>query len=94
MSLTTEQVEGIAVLAKLAPGANVAETAESLSNILQLVEQMSAVDTSNVEPLAHPLELTQRLRPDVVTGQNHREAYQQSAPAVEAGLYLVPQGIE
>ncbi len=55
---------------------------------------MQAVDTSGVEPLAHPLEATQRLRPDAVTETDHRDAYQTIAPAVEEGLYLVPKVIE
>ena len=55
---------------------------------------MQAVDTTGIEPLAHPLEASQRLRADVVTESNHREAYQSIAPAVENGLYLVPKVIE
>ncbi|WP_134604273.1 Asp-tRNA(Asn)/Glu-tRNA(Gln) amidotransferase subunit GatC, partial [Pseudomonas aeruginosa] len=67
---------------------------EPLNNILGLIDQMQAVDTSGVEPLAHPLEATQRLRPDAVTETDHRDAYQTIAPAVEEGLYLVPKVIE
>ena len=59
-----------------------------------LIDQMQAVDTTGIEPLAHPLEASQRLRADVVTETNHREAYQSIAPAVEDGLYLVPKVIE
>ena len=55
---------------------------------------MQAVDTRGVTPLAHPLETTQRLRPDTVTESNQRDAYQAIAPATEAGLYLVPKVIE
>ena len=55
---------------------------------------MQAVDTSGIEPLAHPLEATQRLRADTVTEQNQRDAYQAVAPAVENGLFLVPKVIE
>ncbi|MEG7168327.1 Asp-tRNA(Asn)/Glu-tRNA(Gln) amidotransferase subunit GatC, partial [Pseudomonas aeruginosa] len=61
---------------------------------LGLIDQMQAVDTSGVEPLAHPLEATQRLRPDAVTETDHRDAYQTIAPAVEEGMYLVPKVIE
>lgn len=66
----------------------------NLSNILDLVDQLSAVDTTGVEPMAHPLDMTQRLREDVVTETNHREKYQAVAPEVEDGLYLVPKVIE
>nr|BFE91447.1 hypothetical protein GCM10020185_19830 [Pseudomonas brassicacearum subsp. brassicacearum] len=55
---------------------------------------MQAVNTDGIEPLAHPLEASQRLRADVVTESNHREAYQSIAPAVENGLYLVPKVID
>ena len=95
MSLTTEQVGQIAYLARLALGADAApEYANDLNSIMALVDQMNEVDTSGVEPLAHPLELTQRLRDDKVTETNHRDDYQQPAPSTEAGLYLVPQVIE
>ena len=55
---------------------------------------MQAVDTSNIEPLAHPLDAKQRMRADVVTEANRREQFQQHAPHTEAGLYLVPTVIE
>ena len=55
---------------------------------------MMDCDTTGIEPLAHPLETTQRLRADVVTERNQRDAYQAIAPAVEEGLYLVPRVIE
>ncbi|MOA39014.1 aspartyl/glutamyl-tRNA amidotransferase subunit C [compost metagenome] len=55
---------------------------------------MQAVDTTGIEPLAHPLEANQRLRADVVTESNHRDSYQAIAPSTEDGLYLVPKVIE
>jgi aspartyl/glutamyl-tRNA(Asn/Gln) amidotransferase C subunit len=63
-------------------------------NILTLVEQLQAVDTAGVEPMANPLGAVQRLRADNVTEANQREAFQTLAPAVENGLYLVPKVIE
>ena len=95
MALERSDVEKIAHLARL--GLNEAEvprTTETLNNILGLIDAMQAVDTDGIEPLAHPLETTQRLRADVVTEQNRRDAYQAIAPAVENGLYLVPKVIE
>ncbi len=65
-----------------------------MNSILGLVDQMQAVDTSGIEPLAHPLEASQRLRPDQVTESNQRDRYQAIAPATENGLYLVPKVIE
>ena len=95
MALERSDVEKIAHLARLGLSeADRPRTTETLNNILGLIDQMQAVDTSGVEPLAHPLEATQRLRPDAVTETDHRDAYQTIAPAVEEGLYLVPKVIE
>jgi aspartyl-tRNA(Asn)/glutamyl-tRNA(Gln) amidotransferase subunit C len=95
MSLDTTQVHKIAHLARLRITAEEASAyAESLSRILGLIEQMNAVDTSGVEPMAHPSDSPLRLRADEVTEPNQREKFQAIAPAVEAGLYLVPKVIE
>lgn len=95
MSLDASEVEKIAHLARL--GINeedVPAYAENLSRILDLVEQMNSVNTEGVVPMAHPLELAQRLRPDEVVEENQREHFQEVAPQVEDGLYLVPKVIE
>lgn len=65
-----------------------------LARILDLVAQMDAVDTAGVEPMAHPLEMVQRLRDDTVTEPDKRDHFQQYAPATDQGLYLVPRVIE
>lgn len=95
MSLSSDDIHKIAHLARLAiDEAEIAPLQRDLSNILDLVEQMQAVDTSQVEPMAHPLEMPQRLRPDEVTETNQRERYLRNAPAAENGLFLVPKVIE
>ena len=95
MSLGSAEVAKIAHLARLAIGeADIPAYARNLSSILELVAQMNAVDTTGVEPLAHPLEMAQRLGPDVVSESDQRERFQAIAPSVEAGLYLVPKVIE
>ena len=95
MSLGSAEVAKIAHLARLAIGeADIPAYARNLSSILELVAQMNAVDTTGVEPLAHPLEMAQRLRPDAVSESDQRERFQAIAPSVEAGLYLVPKVIE
>ncbi len=95
MSLSAEDVAKIAHLARLAVSPDETESmGKELSNILDLVAQMDAVDTDAVQPMAHPLEMAQRLRPDEVSEANRREAYQATAPAVENGLFLVPKVIE
>jgi len=95
MSLDKNDVEKIAHLARIAiADEDIPGYAQSLSNILNLVEQMDAVDTKDVAPMAHPQDTFQRLREDIVTEENQREHFQQNAPEVENGLYLVPQVIE
>jgi aspartyl-tRNA(Asn)/glutamyl-tRNA(Gln) amidotransferase subunit C len=95
MALERCDVEKIAHLARIGLNeADIPSTTATLNNILGLIDQMQAVDTRGIEPLAHPLETSQRLRADQVTETNHRDAYQAIAPAVENGLYLVPQVIE
>ncbi len=95
MSLTADQIRQVAHLARLELGPEqVDRYARELSNILEMVGQLSRADTSGAEPMAHPLDMTQRLRPDAVTEANRREALQAHAPAVQHGLYIVPKVIE
>jgi aspartyl-tRNA(Asn)/glutamyl-tRNA(Gln) amidotransferase subunit C len=95
MSLTKADVVKIAHLARLAIREDDVPTyLRDLSNILKFVEKMNEVDTKGIDPLAHPLDATQRLRPDDVTEEDQREHFQTLAPQVEAGLYLVPRVIE
>lgn len=95
MSLDKSDVEKIAHLARLAVSEQELESvAGDLSSILGLVEQMNAVDTSDVTPMAHPLHMAQRLRSDEVSEEDRRERFQSVAPQAEAGLYLVPKVIE
>lgn len=95
MAIGAAEVAQIAQLARLAVEAPQAERyARDLSDILAFVEQLSAVDTEGVSPMAHPLDMAQRLRPDEVTETDQRSRFQAIAPAVEDGLYLVPRVIE
>ena len=95
MSLTDPQVRHIAKLARieLADG-QLERTRDALGSMLGLIEQLQAIDTTGVEPMAHATELVLRLREDRVTESDRRAAYQAVAPAVEDGLYLVPKVIE
>ena len=99
MALTPQDIERVASLARL--NLRPDETAHTLSQLngfFALVAQMDAVDTEGVEPLAHPAallgEVALRLRDDIASEPNQREASQVSAPAVERGLFLVPKVIE
>jgi len=96
MSITREQVESIARLARLSLASEeAAQYAQALSRVLALVEQLQGVNTTSVTPMAHPLPGQRaRLRADEVSESDQHELYQRNAPQVEAGLYLVPRVIE
>ncbi|MCI5107863.1 MAG: Asp-tRNA(Asn)/Glu-tRNA(Gln) amidotransferase subunit GatC [Pseudomonadales bacterium] len=95
MALDKSEVEKIAHLARLhISDAEADEVTNRITDILALIDQMQSVNTEGVEPLAHPLDVVQRLRPDVVTEENQREVLQNLAPATEDGLFLVPRVIE
>lgn len=96
MSLTRQDVEKIAHLARLSiTEKEMPAYVASLSSIVDFVNELSRVDAAAVEPLSHPLAgLHQRLRADVVSEADQREKYQANAPAVQAGLYVVPRVIE
>ena len=95
MAIERQQVEQLARLARIAlDESTLARTTSSLGDVLSLIDQLQAADTSGVEPMAHPLDVVQRLRQDVVTEPNQRETLQANAPAVQDGLFLVPKVIE
>lgn len=95
MALDKAEVEKIAHLARLhISEADTEEVTTRITDILSLIDQMQTVDTDSVEPLAHPLDMVQRLRADVVTETDTREQLQRLAPESQDGLYLVPKVIE
>lgn len=95
MSLTNDDVRRIARLSRIAvTDDELAATQQQLNRILSMIEEMRAVDTTGIEPMAHAQDVMLRLREDVVTAPDRREQFQAVAPAVEAGLYLVPKVIE
>lgn len=99
MSLNAQDIARIAHLARLDLRPQESERMLSqINDFFAIVERMRAVDTTGVQPLTHPVaavqEVALRLREDAVSEANAREANQQSAPAVERGLFLVPKVIE
>jgi aspartyl-tRNA(Asn)/glutamyl-tRNA(Gln) amidotransferase subunit C len=96
MSLTRQDVEKIALLARLSISEQEMPVyVASLSSIVDFVDELSRAQIGDVEPMAHPLDgQHQRLRADVVSQSDHHEKYQANAPAVQAGLYVVPRVIE
>ena len=95
MSLNLEEVARIALLSRIELSAAERETTrDQLNGILGFIEQLQAVDTAGIAPMAHAVDVVQRLRPDLVTETDCRAAYQAIAPETEAGLYLVPRVVE
>jgi aspartyl-tRNA(Asn)/glutamyl-tRNA(Gln) amidotransferase subunit C len=95
MAIEQDELEKIAELARIriAPD-QIGPLTQRITEILSMVDQLQAVDTRDVEPMANPLDAVQRLRADEVTEGNQREAFQAIAPVVEKGLYLVPRVVE
>ena len=95
VSLTKDQVQHIAMLARLRlDDSELDDVVSKLSNIVDFVDQLQEAATDDVLPMAHPLNQTQRLRPDQVSETDQRDHYQENAPAVRDGFYLVPKVIE
>ena len=95
MSIDVAQVRHVARLARLALDDETAEKlAGELGSILAMVDDMAAIDTEGVEPMANPFDATQPLRTDEITEPDRREVLQNGAPATERGLYLVPKVID
>ena len=95
MAIDADEIARIAHLSRLEiDDEAVARTTEELANILAFIGRIDAVDTSDVTPMAHPLDANQRLREDHITEADRRDAFQAGAPAVENGLYLVPRVLD
>ena len=95
MSLRRDEVDKIATLARLSLAEDeIVDYTNKLSAIIEMIDELQAVNTDAVTPMAHPLDFPQRLRVDEVTESDQREHFQSGAPEVEGGLYLVPRVIE
>ncbi len=95
MAIELKDVENIAHLARLQLSpAEQQEAQNSINNILHMIDQMQAIDTAGVEPLAHAYEASQRLREDVVTEHDQRDVLLALAPNADRGLFLVPKVLE
>ena len=95
MKLTRQNVEHIAHLARLEIRPDEIDgVVEKLGRIVSFVDQLQTADTSNLMPMAHPMDMSQRLRPDEVTETDQRDLYQQNSEAVQDGLYTVPRVLE
>jgi aspartyl-tRNA(Asn)/glutamyl-tRNA(Gln) amidotransferase subunit C len=93
--LSADDIRRLCRLARLEiTAAEIPDVSAKLSSIVAMVDQLQAVPTAGVSPMAHPLDRPQRLREDRVTETDHHEAYQRNAPLVERDLYLVPKVIE
>lgn len=95
MLLSNAEIQKIAHLARISVSdADIAELQSRLSSVLTMIEQMDAVDTTNIAPMSHPNDATQRLRSDVVTEADQHKLFQSIAPDTAHGLYFAPLVIE
>ena len=95
MSIERQEIEKLATLSRIAIGEDtITEVSQRLSSVLELVDQLQAVNTDGVEAMSHPMKATQRLREDEVSEINQREAFQAIAPDTAEGLFLVLKVIE
>jgi aspartyl-tRNA(Asn)/glutamyl-tRNA(Gln) amidotransferase subunit C len=95
MSIERQEIEKLATLSRIATKeSTITEVSQRLSSVLDLVDQLQAINTDGVDAMSHPMQATQRLREDEVTELNRREALQAIAPEIEDGLFLVPKVIE
>jgi aspartyl-tRNA(Asn)/glutamyl-tRNA(Gln) amidotransferase subunit C len=95
MSLTTQEVQSVAHLARL--GISTEETenlATQLSKVFDLIDDLEKINTNNIEPMAHPLGMSQRLRADEVVETDNRVEFQKIAPKTDQNMYLVPKVID
>jgi aspartyl-tRNA(Asn)/glutamyl-tRNA(Gln) amidotransferase subunit C len=95
MSLAVTDIERLAPLARIAIDADaIRDVTAKLDAILRLVDELQAIDTTGVEPMAHTQDVTLAMRDDVITEPDRHAEFQQAAPAVAGGLYLVPKVID
>jgi aspartyl-tRNA(Asn)/glutamyl-tRNA(Gln) amidotransferase subunit C len=95
LALSKEDIEYIAHLARLKiSAAEIPDYEVKLGKIIEFIAELEASDTGDLQPMAHPLDMSQRLRPDEVTEANHRDAYQANARETANGLYVVPRVID
>ncbi len=93
--MNLDEIKKIAHMARIRLSDEELPKYQDINDILEMVAQISEIDTSNIEPMAHPIEMSQRLREDIVTETNQRDQLQKFAPNnVEAGIYLVPQVVD
>lgn len=95
MALNKREIRDIAFLARLAlKGSEINDVHKKLAKIINFIDQLQVVNTEEIDPMAHPLNQTQRLRIDKITDINQRDKIQNNAPEVSDGFYLVPKVIE
>ena len=89
--LKTEQINQIGVLSKLDVSENIDKLSADLSSILNIIDDLQDIDTTDILPMSNPFDATQRLREDTITETDNKDLYQQNAPLIEKGHYLVPK---
>ena len=95
MTLSRQDIEYIAHLARLEVSeSDVPAYVDKLGRIIEFIDELGQADTVDMVPMAHPLDMSQRLRADEVTESDERDRYQANAPETENGVYVVPRVVE
>ena len=95
MTLSRQDIEYIAHLARLEVSeSDVPASVDTLGRIIEFIDELGQADTADMVPMAHPLDMSQRLRADEVTESDERDRYQANAPETENGVYVVPRVVE
>ena len=95
MSINKDEIKYLSLLSRMDIDKNeIKDVEEKLSKIIDFVDQLQTISTDDIEPMAHPLNQSQRLRMDQVTETNDRENIQKNAQQIEKGMYLVPKVID
>jgi len=95
LSINKDEIKYLSLLSRMDIDKNeIKDIEEKLTKIIDFVDQLQAISTDNIEPMAHPLNQSQRLRIDEVTETNDRENIQKNAQQIEKGMYLVPKVID
>ncbi len=95
MSINKDQIKYLSLLSRMdIQESEINDVEEKLAKIIDFVDQLQSIDTDEIEPMAHPLNQSQRLRVDKVVEENNRDKIQKNTKSTERGMYIVPKVIE
>ena len=95
MSINKDQIKYLSLLSRMdIQESEISDVEEKLTKIIDFVDQLQSIDTDEIEPMAHPLNQSQRLRVDKIVEENNRDKIQKNTKSTERGMYIVPKVIE